>query len=135
MVVVSDPFHTDLINAVRFAAQGPVRFVLAPAEDISKAYEKYYGVGAETIDELAQDEVDDEEDLELMFSDDKEIAEGDQEPVSSNSSTKSSGRLTAAAQRTSILSRTKMSCRFAIALMASCTKCRCRRRSRSCRRH
>ena len=79
VVVVSDPFHTDLINAVRFAAQGPVRFVLAPAEDISKAYEKYYGVGAETIDELAQDEVDDEEDLELMFSDDKEIAEGDQE--------------------------------------------------------
>ena len=79
VVVVSAPFHTDLLNAVRFAAQGPVRFVLAPAEDISKAYEKYYGVGAETIDELAQDEVDDDDDLELMFSDDKEIAEGDQE--------------------------------------------------------
>ena len=53
-----------------------VRFVLALAEDISKAYEKYYGVGAETIDELAQDEVDDEEDLELMFSDDKRNRRG-----------------------------------------------------------
>jgi type II secretory ATPase GspE/PulE/Tfp pilus assembly ATPase PilB-like protein len=79
VVAVSNPFSTDLLNAVRFAAQGPVNFVLAPSEDITKAYEKYYGVGAETIDELAQDEVDEDEDLELMFSDDKEIAEGDQE--------------------------------------------------------
>ncbi len=79
LVAVSDPFNSDLLNAVRFAAKGPVRLVLATSEDIEKAYEKYYGVGAETIDELAQDEVEDEEDLELMFGDDKEIAEGDQE--------------------------------------------------------
>ena len=74
-----------MIRSIRFdqcralCGAGAVAFRLGPAEDISKAYEKYYGVGAETIDELAQDEVDDEEDLELMFSDDKEIAEGDQE--------------------------------------------------------
>ena len=79
VVAVSDPFNTDLLNAVRFAAQGPVRFVLAASDDVNKAFEKYYGVGAETIDELAQDEVEDEDDLELMFGDDKEIAEGDQE--------------------------------------------------------
>lgn len=79
VVAVSDPFNTDLLNAVRYAAQGPVRFVLAPSDDVNKAFEKYYGVGAETIDELAQDEAEDEDDLELMFGDDKEIAEGDQE--------------------------------------------------------
>ena len=80
VVATSNPFSTDLLNAVRFAAQGPVNFVLAPSEDITKAYEKYYGVGAETIDELAQEQEEDgEEDLELMFSDDKEIAEGDHE--------------------------------------------------------
>ena len=80
VVATSNPFSTDLLNAVRFAAQGPVNFVLAPSEDITKAYEKYYGVGAETIDELAQEQEEGgEEDLELMFSDDKEIAEGDQE--------------------------------------------------------
>ena len=79
MVATSNPFSTDLLNAVRFAAQGPVNFVLAPSEDITKAYEKHYGVGADTIDALAQDQVDEEEDLELMFGDEKEIAEGDQE--------------------------------------------------------
>ena len=78
VVAVSNPFSTDLLNAVRFVAQGPVNFVLAPSEDITKAYEKYYGVGAETIDELAEGQEEDE-DLELMFSDEKEIAEGDQE--------------------------------------------------------
>jgi type II secretory ATPase GspE/PulE/Tfp pilus assembly ATPase PilB-like protein len=79
MVAVSDPFNTELLNAVRFAAKGPVRFVLSSSEEIEKSYEKYYGVGAETIDELAQDEAEDEDDFELMFGDEKEIAEGDQE--------------------------------------------------------
>ena len=80
VVATSNPFSTDLLNAVRFAAQGPVNFVLAPTEDITKAYEQYYGVGAETIDELASDDdVEDDEDLESMFSGEKEIAEGDQE--------------------------------------------------------
>lgn len=81
MVAVSDPFNTELLNAVRFAAKGPVRFVLSSSEEIEKSYEKYYGVGAETIDELAQDEAENEneDDLELMFGDEKEIAEGDQE--------------------------------------------------------
>ena len=79
VVAVSNPFNTDLLNAVRFAAQGPVKFVLASSDEVEKSYEKYYGVGAETIDELAEDQEEDEDDLELMFGDDKEIAEGDQE--------------------------------------------------------
>ena len=79
LVAVSNPFNTDLLNAVRFAAKGPVRFVLSSSDEIEKSYEKYYGVGAETIDELAQAEAEEEDDLELMFGDEKEIAEGDQE--------------------------------------------------------
>ena len=79
MVAVSNPFNTDLLNAVRFAARGPVKFVLASSDEVEKSYEKYYGVGAETIDELAEDHEEDEDDLESMFGDDKEIAEGDQE--------------------------------------------------------
>ncbi|MDP7009988.1 MAG: GspE/PulE family protein [Verrucomicrobiota bacterium] len=79
VVAVSNPFNTDLLNAVRFAAHGPIKFVLASSDEVEKLYEKYYGVGAETIDELAEDQEEDEDDLELMFSDDKEIAEGDQE--------------------------------------------------------
>ena len=79
MVAVSNPFNTDLLNAVRFAARGPVKFVLASSDEVEKSYEKYYGVGAETIDELAGDHEEDEDDLEAMFGDDKEIAEGDQE--------------------------------------------------------
>ena len=78
-VAVSSPFETGLLGAVRFAAQGPVRFLLAPREEIGRAYEKFYGVGAETIDELAQNEVNEEEDFELLMGDGKEIAGDDQE--------------------------------------------------------
>ena len=78
-VAVANPFESGLLGAVRFAAQGPVQFVLAPREEIGRAYEKFYGVGAETIDALAQNEVNDEEDLELLVGDMKEIAGDDQE--------------------------------------------------------
>ena len=73
-VAVSNPFHTALLNAVQFDAQCPVRFALAPQAEIEKALKKYYGVGAETLDEMSEDEP-----LELMVSEDKEITESDQE--------------------------------------------------------
>ena len=75
---VCDPFVPGLLGAVRFAARMPVRFVLATREEVGRAYEKYYGVGAETIDELAQGELGEDDDMELFIGD-KEIAEGDQE--------------------------------------------------------
>ena len=78
-VAVCNPFNTELLNAVRYAAAGPVRFLLAGRDEVEKAFEKYYGVGAETIDELAEDHMDDEDDMDLLFGDDKEIAEGDEE--------------------------------------------------------
>ncbi|EEF59150.1 GspE/PulE family protein [Pedosphaera parvula] len=73
-VVISNPFDAAMMNAVRFNAAGPVEFALAPKAEIEKALKKYYGVGAETLDEMAKDEP-----LELLVGEDKEITEGDQE--------------------------------------------------------
>ena len=72
-VAVSQPFDTSMINAVQFEARGPVRFALSPREEIEKALKKYYGVGAETLDEMQG-----EESIELLV-EDKEITESDQE--------------------------------------------------------
>src|SRR6266700_1135291 len=73
-VAVSNPFDTAMLNAVRFDARGPVQFALATRVEIDKALKKYYGVGAETLDELAEDEP-----LEILVGEDKEITESDQE--------------------------------------------------------
>ncbi len=74
-VAVSNPFDTAMLNAVRFDARGPVRFALAPKVEIEKALKKYYGVGAETLGELE----DDEAPMDLELPTDKEITESDQE--------------------------------------------------------
>ncbi len=74
-VAVSNPFDSAMLNAVQFDAKTPVQFALAPRTEIEKALKKYYGVGAETLDELQEDD----EPIELLVSDDKEITEGDQE--------------------------------------------------------
>ena len=73
-VAVSNPFDTAMLNAVRFDARAAVQFALATKADIEKALKNYYGVGAETLDELAEDEP-----VELLVGEDKEITEGDQE--------------------------------------------------------
>ena len=73
-VAVSNPFDPAMLNSVQFDAGTPVQFALAPKAEIEKALKKYYGVGAETLDELAKDEP-----LELLVGEDKEITEGDQE--------------------------------------------------------
>src|SRR5881409_2411776 len=73
-IAVSNPFDTSLLNAVQFDAQCPVQFALAPKEEIEKALKKFYGVGAETLGEMAEGEP-----IELLVGEDKEITEGDQE--------------------------------------------------------
>jgi len=72
-VAVSQPFDTGMLGAVQYEARCPVRFALATKEEIEKALKKYYGVGAETLDEMQ-----DEESIELLV-EDKEITESDQE--------------------------------------------------------
>ncbi|MBI5799336.1 MAG: type II/IV secretion system protein [Verrucomicrobia bacterium] len=73
-VAVSNPFDTALLNAVQFDAHCPVRFALAPRAEVEKTLKKYYGVGAETLDEMSENEP-----MELEIASDKEITEGDQE--------------------------------------------------------
>src|SRR5882724_511236 len=72
-VAVSDPFDAAMMSAVRFDAHMPVEFALAPKIEIEKALKKYYGVGAETLEELGEGEA-----MELEITD-KEITEDDQE--------------------------------------------------------
>src|SRR5438046_123950 len=73
-VAVGNPFDAAMLNAVQFDAQCPVQFALAPRGEIEKALKKYYGVGAETLDEMSKDEP-----LDLLVGEDKEITERDQE--------------------------------------------------------
>ena len=73
-VAVSNPFDMGLMSSVQFDARTPVKFGLATKQEIDKALKKYYGVGAETLDEMKKDD----EPLELDVSD-KEITDGDQE--------------------------------------------------------
>ena len=77
VVATSNPFSADLLNAVRFSADGPVRFALAASDEVTKSYEKYYGAGADTIDALsadytAKDDGEEDDDFE------KEIGKGNQ---------------------------------------------------------
>jgi len=74
-VAVSNPFDTAMLNAVRFDARGPVQFALSPKAEIEKALKNFYGVGAETLGELDQE--DPSMDLDIPL--DKEITESDQE--------------------------------------------------------
>ncbi|MGA2028771.1 MAG: ATPase, T2SS/T4P/T4SS family [Verrucomicrobiota bacterium] len=73
-VIVSDPFDAAMMNAVRFDAHMPVQFALATKIEIEKALKKYYGVGAETLEELGE-----QEPMELEIASDKEITEADQD--------------------------------------------------------
>ena len=73
-VAVCNPFDTGMLNSVQFDAKMPVQFALAPKTEIDKALKKYYGVGAETLDEMGKED----EPMELLL-EDKEITEGDQE--------------------------------------------------------
>jgi type II secretion system protein E len=75
-VAVSNPFDTAMLNAVRFDAHALVRFALAPKAEIEKALKNFYGVGADTLGQM-----DENEDLllDLDLPADKEITESDQE--------------------------------------------------------
>jgi len=73
-VTVSNPFDPAMLSAVQYDAKGAVTLALATRPEIEKALKKYYGVGAETLDELAKDEP-----IDLEVGVDKEITEADQE--------------------------------------------------------
>ena len=72
-VATHNPFDAAMQAAVQFDARGPVAFALATKTEIEKALKKYYGVGAETLDEMSEDEP-----MELEIANDREIGADDQ---------------------------------------------------------
>lgn len=54
-VVSSDPFDTVAADGIRLASGVVVKTALAPKEEVEKAVKKYYGVGAETIEQMLED--------------------------------------------------------------------------------
>ncbi len=56
VVAANDPLNTDLADALRLAAGARVKLTLSPGADIAQAAKKFYGVGAETLDRMMQDD-------------------------------------------------------------------------------
>ena len=77
LVATSDPFTPGLADALRLAADCRIRLVLSPDDDISTTAKKFYGVGAETLDRMMQDNRIDLEDEESLLNQD--LSELDQE--------------------------------------------------------
>jgi type II secretion system protein E len=65
-VATHDPFRQGLVDALRLASGFRIRLALSTSVDIAKAAKKFYGVGADTLEQMMQDnriEVAPEEDL------------------------------------------------------------------------
>jgi len=57
VIAANDPFNLAMIESVRLVTKCRVQLALSPEADIAKALKRYYGVGAETLDELIQKNV------------------------------------------------------------------------------
>jgi type II secretory ATPase GspE/PulE/Tfp pilus assembly ATPase PilB-like protein len=55
-VAVADPFVPGLVDSLRLACGLRVKLSLSPSDDISQAAKAFYGVGAETVDQMIQDD-------------------------------------------------------------------------------
>ncbi|MBI2437231.1 MAG: Flp pilus assembly complex ATPase component TadA, partial [Lentisphaerae bacterium] len=54
-VVTNDPFNANLADALRLVSGLRIRLSLSLADDITKAINKFYGVGADTMERLVAD--------------------------------------------------------------------------------
>ncbi len=57
VIAANDPFNLAMIESVRLVTKCRVQLALSLEADIAKALKRYYGVGAETLDELIQKNV------------------------------------------------------------------------------
>ncbi|MEI8315792.1 MAG: ATPase, T2SS/T4P/T4SS family [Verrucomicrobiota bacterium] len=57
VIAANDPFNLAMLEAVRLVTKCRVELALSSEADIAKALKRYYGVGAETLDELLQKNV------------------------------------------------------------------------------
>jgi len=77
-IATANPFQPGLIDAMRLATGGRIKLVLSPSDDIEAAAKRLYGVGAETLDQLMQDDDRINLDAEVDFSK-QDLSELDQE--------------------------------------------------------
>jgi type II secretory ATPase GspE/PulE/Tfp pilus assembly ATPase PilB-like protein len=56
LVATNNPLNPGLTDALRAASGMRVRLALCPSDDIAKASKMFYGVGAETVDRIMQDD-------------------------------------------------------------------------------
>ncbi len=77
-IATANPFQPGLIDAMRLATGGRIKLVLSPAADIEAAAKRLYGVGAETLDRLMQDDDRIDLDAEVDLSK-QDLSELDQE--------------------------------------------------------
>ena len=77
VVAANDPFNLAMLESIRLVAQCRVQLALCTEADIAKALKRYYGVGAETLDELIQKNVLDLDAPQVITKEDLES--GDQE--------------------------------------------------------
>ncbi len=54
-VAANDPFNSSLADALRLVSGLRLRLSLSPAADIAKAINRFYGVGADTMERLIED--------------------------------------------------------------------------------
>ncbi len=54
-VATNDPFTPGLADALRLVSGLRIRLALSPSADIAKAINRFYGVGADTVERLIQD--------------------------------------------------------------------------------
>jgi type II secretion system protein E len=56
LVATSDPFRAELADALRVASGMRVRLALSTSTDIARGIKKFYGVGADTVAKMIQDD-------------------------------------------------------------------------------
>ncbi|MDA1045044.1 MAG: ATPase, T2SS/T4P/T4SS family, partial [Verrucomicrobia bacterium] len=56
LVATNDPLNTTVLDALRLASRARVKFALSPSKDIEDAIKTFYGVGAETVDQMMLDD-------------------------------------------------------------------------------
>lgn len=55
-VATSNPFYSNLMDVLRLVSGTRVRIALSPSSDIAKAINRFYGVGADTMERLIEDD-------------------------------------------------------------------------------
>lgn len=56
-VATNDPFNPDLVDALRIVTGKKIRLVLSSSNEIAKAVNRFYGVGADTVERMMADTI------------------------------------------------------------------------------